>query len=104
MPVIKDNNFGRIRTILMAAVCLLILPLLGVLMLFHAVLGSDVRALRMVVALDQCGNAALGGSEDETISSRSWYAYQDGKKWGRLAVGFIDAILGKDHCKNSAGY
>lgn len=76
----------RPRIIVLALVCMPIAALLSILLLGHAVFGSKVRALRMEIALDQCGNAALGGSEDETISSCGWAAYQAGKRWGRIAV------------------
>lgn len=36
-----------------------------------AVLAGSGRVVRVAVALDQAANAAIGGSEDETISSRA---------------------------------
>ncbi|MCG9032692.1 hypothetical protein [Laribacter hongkongensis] len=41
-----------------------------------AALAGSPRALRIAVAQDQAANAALGGSEDETISSRQAFKWQ----------------------------
>ncbi|MBP9798795.1 MAG: hypothetical protein KBD39_01570 [Sterolibacterium sp.] len=37
-----------------------------------AIVGSPRRAMRIAVGFDQTANAAFGGDEDETISSRAW--------------------------------
>lgn len=60
------------------------------------------RARNVLIALDQVGNAALGGSEYETISSRADRARAAGRKWGCWLCRFLD-FLQKDHCKNSRG-
>lgn len=91
-----------IQSLFLAGLCISALPLLAILLLGWALLQSD-RALRMCIALDQCGNAALGGSEDETISSRSGRAKQEGKWWGKYAVAFIDTFFGKGHCEANIG-
>ena len=100
---ITTNPLNRLRTMLLCLACVLLMPIIAIIMLGHAVLGSKVRALRMAVALDQCGNAGLGGSEDETISSRAGRAAQDGEPWAPLAVALIDGIFGAGHCRASMG-
>ena len=93
----------RLRILLLCAMCVLCMPILAVVMVGQSLIGSIDRALRMAVALDQCGNAALGGSEDETISSRAWRAKQQGEPYGALAVWIIDAGFGAGHCQQSSG-
>lgn len=93
----------RLRALVLCALCVLVMPLLAVVMVGQALIGSTERAIRMAVATDQCGNAALGGSEDETISSRSWNAKVRGEPWGPLAVWIIDAGFGAGHCQKSSG-
>ena len=53
----------------------------NMLALVSAIGGSD-RAFRVAVSNDQTLNAALAGSEDETISSRAGKAARAGKRWG----------------------
>lgn len=89
-------------TLFLASVCVIITPIISFLLLGWALCGSD-RALKMCIALDQCGNAALGGNEDETISSRCGRAQRDGLWWGNTAANVVDFFFGKDHCKNNIG-
>ena len=49
-------------------------------MLAAALTGSR-RAWTLAVAHDQLANAAFGGHEDETISSRAGKAAREGKRW-----------------------
>ena len=91
------------RQVVLCLACILVMPLLAIVMLGQATVGSKDRAQRMAIALDQCGNAALGGSEDETISSRAGRAKRDGKKWGYVAVWLIDGVFGKGHCAAEIG-
>jgi len=60
------------------------------------------RAHRIVLALDQLGNAATGGSEDETISSRAGRLRKEGRGWACVLCRVLD-WLQKDHCENSIG-
>lgn len=69
---------------------------------FIYVFTSGRRFWRVVVAHDQALNAANGGSEDETISSRAGRAAARGDRWGCVLCKVLDAIE-KDHCKNSIG-
>lgn len=48
---------------------------------------------RVLLAIDQLGNAILGGSEDETISSRVGRAAREGKRWGQWAQTLIDRLF-----------
>lgn len=76
--------------------CIALLRMFGLI-----VIGSD-RAWRIAVALDRVDNAASGGTDTETISSRAYRAQQEGKPWGCVLCKILDNIQ-KDHCKNSAG-
>ena len=91
------------RTVILTLVCIAVMPVLAVLMLMQATLGSSRRAYRMAVAMDQCGNAALGGCEDETISSRTGRAVLDGKWWAKPLARVIDALFGAGHCQDAIG-
>jgi len=61
---------------------------------------------QVLIALDQLANAVLGGSADETISSRAWKAKLRGKVWGAIAAHVIDALFypieGPGHCERAA--
>jgi hypothetical protein len=61
--------------------------------------GSN-RALRVAVAHDQAANAALGGSEDETISSRAGKGAQRGV-WHWCVLCRLLDVLDKGHCAAS---
>lgn len=102
--IIDTVEQSRVRLFFLTLVCILVMPIIAILMLYKALFGDKLRALKMAIAIDQCGNAATGGSEDETISSRSWVAAEAGKPWGVRAVKFIDSLFGKGHCKSSQGY
>jgi len=60
------------------------------------------RASRIVIAYDQLVNAATGGSEDETISSRAARLRKEGRGWACVLCRILDG-LDKDHCNKSAG-
>lgn len=60
------------------------------------------RAWVLAVAYDQLANAATGGDEDETLSSRADRARGQGKRWGCLLCRLLDK-LDPDHCRKSAG-
>jgi hypothetical protein len=53
--------------------------------------------LRVAIALDQLGNAILGGDPDETISSRAAKARARGAGWGCVLCKILDAVH-RDHC------
>lgn len=54
-------------------------------MLVAALTGSR-RAWTLAVAHDQLANAAFGGHEDETLSSRAGKAAREGKRLGLCVV------------------
>lgn len=54
----------------------------------------------LAVGFDQFLNTLLGGSPDETLSSRAGKAQLKGKKWGCVLCRLLD-IVDKDHCKNN---
>jgi hypothetical protein len=58
------------------------------------------RAWTLAIAYDQLANAAFGGNEDETISSRAGRARRKGRRWACLLCRLLDA-LDKDHCERS---
>lgn len=96
-------SVSYLQTLTLCALCIVVTPLLIVGMVAQAIAGSRVRAYRMAIALDQCGNALLGGSEDETISSRVGRALLEGKSWAKPAAFLIDLAFGKNHCVESIG-
>jgi hypothetical protein len=58
------------------------------------------RAWTLAIAYDQLANAAFGGNEDETISSRAGRARRKGRRWACLLCRLLDA-LDQDHCERS---
>jgi hypothetical protein len=93
---------SRTRLLVLALACIIAMPLLALLMVAQALIGGN-RALRMAIAIDQCGNAALGGSEDETISSRTGRHANAGKRWALCLQRCIDLLFGEGHCQASIG-
>lgn len=94
----------RPKIILLTLVCVLInILIISPLMLAQSTFGSTERAFRADIGIDQTGNALLGGSEDETISSRVGRHAIAGKCWALAAEVFIDSIFGKDHCRQAIG-
>lgn len=63
---------------------------------------SPRRFWRVVIAHDQAANAAFGGSEDETISSRAGRAARRGDRWGCVLCKLLDKI-DPGHCEKSIG-
>jgi len=55
---------------------------------------------RVLLGVDQFLNAATGGDEDETISSRAGKARCQGRWWGRALCWGLDKI-DPGHCANS---
>ena len=60
------------------------------------------RWWKVATGIDQTGNASVGGSEDETLSSRAARAMDRGDKWGCVLCKLLDYVQ-KDHCKKSLG-
>jgi len=81
-----------------ASVAALVSLCLGLLYLLF----SPRRFWRVMLAHDQAANAAFGGSEDETISSRAGRAARRGDRWGCVLCKLLDKI-DPDHCEKSIG-
>lgn len=60
------------------------------------------RARSLYIAFDQLANAATGGSEDMTISSRAAYAAEEGKRWAIILCHILNK-LDPGHCERSKG-
>lgn len=67
-----------------------------------AILVGSPRAWRIIVAYDRVGNAATGGADTETISSRADRGRGEGRRTWCLLCRLLDK-LDTDHCKRSAG-
>ena len=59
------------------------------------------RLFIILLALDQLIFGVIRLRPDHTISGEVGYAAYHGKRWGRIAERFIDALFGKGHCFNS---
>lgn len=70
-------------------------------MLWSIIVGSP-KAWRLAKAFDRVGNAATGGSDTETVSSRANRAKNEGRKWGCILCRVLD-FFEEDHCEKSAG-
>ena len=81
--------------VLCIGVCLIALA-----WMLAAIVAGSARAWVLAVAHDQLGNAATGGSEDETVSSRAHRARLAGRRWGCVLCRMLDA-LDPDHCRKS---
>ncbi len=58
------------------------------------------RYWRIALGLDQSANAAFGGSEDMTISTRAALARKEGRRWGCVLCKLLDSV-DKGHCDRS---
>lgn len=70
-------------------------------MLWSIVVGSP-KAWRLAKAFDRVGNAATGGDDRETISSRAHRAQLEGRRWGCILCKLLDNF-DKNHCEKSSG-
>jgi len=54
---------------------------------------------QVAIAIDQLGNALIGGYADETISARCYREQFTSKRWAIMRV-FVDTLLffDKNHC------
>lgn len=60
------------------------------------------RPMHIAIGFDQLANAATGGSEDETISSRAGRLKREGNGWACVLCKVLDA-LDRGHCDKSIG-
>lgn len=96
-PIDYDSFGNRLKTLLLWFLITLVLPIVQIVMLFQALLGSGVRAHNMAVAYDQAGNAMFGGPPTQTMSSRVGDAKVRGQKWAQIAAPILDFFFGKGH-------
>jgi len=91
----------KVRLWLLAiwALCLSAAGIASVWMLLAAITGSR-RAWAIAVAHDQLANAAFGGHEDETLSSRAGKAAREGKRWACLFCRILDRF-DLNHCEKA---
>lgn len=69
----------------------------------HILFGVDERAWRVIISNDRALNAALGGSENETLSSRASRARSEGRLWGCVLCNWVLDKIQPNHCKSSEG-
>ena len=82
--------------------CQLVAIIASLWMLMAALTGSR-RAWTLAVAHDQLANAAFGGHEDETLSSRAGKAAREGKRWACVLCRLLNR-LDPNHCEKSIEY
>lgn len=58
------------------------------------------RPIAIALGFDQLANAATGGNEDETISTRAGRLRKEGRGWACVLCGLLD-WLDPGHCDNS---
>jgi hypothetical protein len=93
----------RLKLLLLWVLCATAAPILLGAMLLQLVAGSEARALSMAIGFDQTGNALLGGSEDETLSSRIGRHAVAGDIWALHLEKVVDCFFGKGHCRAARG-
>lgn len=83
---------------------IIVLMLAGIWYLLHKATSSNT-CLRVAIGFDQVGNAMVGGSEDETVSSRLGRKIeQDDCKPCRVLCKILSFVFrDKFHCTNSIG-
>ena len=89
----------RLALLAIWALCQLVAIIASLWMLVAALTGSR-RAWTLAVAHDQLANAAFGGHEDETLSSRAGKAAHEGKRWACVLCRLLDR-LDPNHCEKS---
>ena len=87
------------RSLALLLVCAVV-AVLGLVWMFCAVLVNSARGQRLAVSFDQLANTALGGDEDETISSRAGKAAREGKWWACRLCCWLDRF-DPGHCENN---
>lgn len=89
----------RLLLFLMFLPCLLC-GLFAALRLAWLIAFAPASGHRVAVAFDQLANAAAGGAEDETISSRAAKAARKGRPWGCVLCKLLN-YFDTDHCERS---
>ena len=71
-------------------------------MTLSLIFGNGRRGWRLIVAYDQVGSTALGGSEKATVSSRCWvFRARPKYEWFRRRIDWLFLVLANeaDHCE-----
>jgi len=96
---VKDAIRQRLLMLTIWLLCQVAAVIASVWMLFAVLVGSR-RAWTLAVAHDQLANAAFGGHEDETISSRAAKSAMQGRLWAVWLCRLLDR-LDPGHCEKS---
>ncbi len=91
----------RLALIAIWLVCVLAGALASVQMLWSIMVDSP-KAWRLAKAFDRVANAATGGQDTETVSSRAHRAVTEKRRWGCILCKLLDQFE-QDHCKKSEG-
>lgn len=80
-----------------------LLHVIGSIWMLCAIAVNSNRAWKIAIGQDQACNAALGGDEDETISSRAWRRRNDSRFWhcARVLIDLLFSTMEENHCKRS---
>lgn len=89
----------RLAMLVLWGMCQVAVLIASLWMLIAIVTGSR-RAWTIAVAHDQLANAAFGGHEDETLSSRAGKAARQGKRWACFFCRLLDR-LDPNHCEKA---
>lgn len=89
----------KLALITISLLVILCIPL-ALIRLGWAIISSNERAWNILLGFDHAGNAAINGDPKESISSRSYRGFIEGKPSWCILCKILDAIE-KDHCKNS---
>jgi hypothetical protein len=95
----SDAILNRLSLLALWALCQVAAGVASAWMLAASITGSR-RAWTLAVAYDQLANAAFGGDEDETISSRAGKAAREGKRWACVLCRLLDR-LDPNHCEKA---
>lgn len=93
---------NRFQMVLIYPVCVLAGIVMALWLPIAIFFGSD-RAPRIMLAADRLANTVFGGSDRETISSRSYRGQREGVRGWCLLCRLLDYVE-KDHCRKSDGY
>lgn len=93
--------FRILAGLLIIAVCVFA-DILCYIWMIPSMIIDGPRWWKIAVGKDQAFNAAIGGFEDETLSSRAARAHLRGERWGCYLCKFLD-VVDKNHCKKSLG-
>ena len=99
MRAMRSALARRLVMLALWALCQIAAIVASVWMLLSIFAGGR-RAWTLAVSYDQLANAAFGGHEDETISSRAGKSARQGKRWACVLCRLLDRI-DPNHCEKS---